>query len=285
VTPWWSALAPVALPVACGEQRHELRWAEGRLTAPGHPDAERERALAALGADPSPCLQVLDLWNRHADDLDVLALAGRGPGDPLQPPLRFAGHGHVHFPGAGYRALSQTGAYASMVSARPAAMGWTAYRPMGRRRYVDYDEEQLPEDDLPLLLSLGSGLPQRLTATVIATWAERVEVGDARVAAAAPALDAAVYGRLRATLLPWLGGPARIEFTLQPPGAEPALRYDDDVVAAALPFAWLREVWANGLPVILDRFCLRAEQTTGRTWSLTTVARDLAEPQLLTVTG
>lgn len=284
MTAWWALLAPVKLPVACGEENHALHWAEGTLAAPEHPDADRERALAALGADPSPCLQILDAWNRRADDLDVLVLAGRGPSDPLDDSrLQFAGRGPGHFGFGGYAPLAHaTAAFASTLSVRPAAVGWTAFSPMGRRRYVDFEDEA-PVDEVSRLLSLGAGLPQRLTATVIGTWAERIDAGDERVARAAPALDAAVYGRLRATLLPWLGSPVSIRFTMQPPGAQPALRREGDVVHAELPFAWLRDVWMNGLAVILDRFSLRAAPESPGTWMLSTVNRDLSGPQDLMI--
>lgn len=282
---WWAALAPVTLPVDCGDQRHELHWAEGGLTAPGHPDADRERALAALGADPSPCLRILDAWHRHADDLDVFVLASRGPSDPLdQSRLRAADHPNAYT--GGYMPLSHAGgAYASMMSIRPTvAKGWTSYRPMGPRRYVDYEDEA-PDATLPTLLSLGSGLPLRLTATVIATWAERIEADDERVAAATPALDAALYGRLRTALLPWLGTPTKLDFTLQPSGGKAAMHREANSVRVALPFAWLRDVWATGLAVVLDRFCIEAQQTAPGTWTLTTVDRDLATTRTVTVHG
>lgn len=284
MTPWCAALAPVTLPVACGDQNHELHWAEGILAAPDHPDADRERALAALGAEPSPCLQILDAWTRHADDLDVLVLTSRGPADQHDSRLRYASHDPAPRYFGMHAPLSQSAmAYGSTASVRPAAMGWAAYRPMSRRRYVDVQDET--PDDLPRLLSLGSGLPQRLSATVISTWAERIEAGDERVSAALPALDAAVYGRLGATLLPWLGRTAKIEFTLGSADATPAVRRDGDKLKLELPFVWLRDVWATGLAVVLDRFCIEAQQTAPGSWTLTTIDRDLASTHPITISG
>ena len=45
--PWWALLPPAQAEVSCGEQTHRLLWAEGRLTATDHPDAEGELVLAA----------------------------------------------------------------------------------------------------------------------------------------------------------------------------------------------------------------------------------------------
>lgn len=289
MTSWWTGLAPVTSRVTCGEQNHELHWSDGVLAAPGHPDGDRERALAALGADPSPCLQIVDAWNRHADDLDVLVIASRGAADPLEEtPQRWgawaSGAGPGPFIGFRYGAHRHgVAAYASTLSARPAAIGWAAYSQLSTHGHLVDEDEEVGE--VPALLSLGAGLPQRLAATVIGTWSDRLEAGDERIAAATPVLDAAVYGRLRVALLPWLGGPAKIDFALQPTDAAPVLRRDGDTVVAALPFTWLRDVWVNGLAVILDRFCIRAERTVAGSWALTTLSRDLTDPQRLTISG
>jgi hypothetical protein len=285
MTAWWSALAPVVWPLTCADQDHEVRWGDGVIAAPAHPDIERERALSALGADPAPCVQIVDAWNRHTDDLDVLMLGSRGAGDRLDEsrPPSFGPAGHQGY--ASYRPLSGSGvshmaAYTSSMAVASAKGGW---RGQGMpRRYLDHEDGPVPE--LPLLLSLGSGLPHRLSATVIATWADRIEVGDERVAAATPALDAALYGRVRATLLPWLGAAATVQLTMQPPAAEPAIGCDSTGLRVALPFAWLRDVWANGLAVLLDRFCLHAQQTAPGVWTLATVDRDLTAPRVVTIT-
>jgi hypothetical protein len=285
MTAWWSALAPVTWPVVCAGQNHEIRWADGAIAAPAHPDAERERALAALGADPSPCLQIVDAWNRHADDLDVLVLASRGPSDRLdESRLHFMSHAMGRAGLVPHGVVTRMVGYSALSSARPASVGWVGFRPSGRRGYVDYEDE-VPADALASLLALGSALPHRLTATVIAAWADRIDANDDRVAAAMPALDAALYGRMRATLLPWLGSPAKIEFTMQPPGAEPAVHRDGEVIHAELPFAWLRDVWVYGLTVVLDRFCLQADPQAPGAWTLATVSRDLSGAQTLTISG
>ena len=40
--PWWRGLPPADAQVECGGHQHVLRWAEGTLTLPAHPDAEAE---------------------------------------------------------------------------------------------------------------------------------------------------------------------------------------------------------------------------------------------------
>jgi hypothetical protein len=257
------------------------------LTAPAHPDAERERALSALGADPTPCVQILDAWNEHSADLDVLMLASRGPSDRIN---EWRPHGEGH-PATAAFAFGRQGsgphtyrALSSVVTGSSGVTGWWAGSSMRPRRYVDY-EGAGSGSGLFLLLSLGFGLPHRLSATVIATWAERVESGDERAGAATPALDAALYGRVRTTLLPWLGAAATVQLTMLPPGTDPGVGRDGADIRAELPFAWLRDVWANGFAVILDRFCVHAEQTADRSWILTTVDRDLADQQTVTVSG
>jgi hypothetical protein len=279
MTAWWSALAPVTLPLTCSGHDHELRWAEGELSAPAHPDADRERALVALGADPSPCVQILDAWNRHANDLDVLVLASRGPADRFDESRR-------HFmPGPGVRPFgiqAHMVGYASLSSVRPSGFGWWGSGPMGSRGFMD--DEVGPGDELARLLLLSAGLPHRLSATVIAAWAGRIDAGDERSMESAPALDAALYGRLRSALILWLGRSTKLQLIMQPPGADLAVRSAGDTIHLELPFAWLRDVWANGLALVLDRFCLHAERSAPDTWTLTTVDRDL-DQRTLTITG
>lgn len=282
MTAWWSGLAPVVRTVSCADQQHEIRWSEGVLSAPAHPHAERERALSALGADPTACVQILDAWNTHETDLDVLVLASRGPGDRLdESRLRLPQHVPLSMITRRGVGPHTTAAYTSRMVVRSGRRAWWGH---SMTRGVD-DADNPRADGLPLLLSLGSGLPHRLSAAVIAAWADRIEAADDQVGAALPALDAALYGRLRAALLPWLGIDASVEFTMLPPQAEPVLRRDGDTVHVGVPFGWLRDVWVNGFAITLDRFCVHAEQSSDRVWTLTTVGRDLDEQQTVTVSG
>jgi len=290
VTPaWWAMLPPVVVPVPCGEDDHELVWSSGRLDAPAHPNARRERALMALGAEPSACLQLLDAWERHVDDLDVLMLDSRGPADLLPPP------GADH-PGGGWFAYSPrgrprpgragpayAGAYTAMASTSAVtASSFSRMRPRPTTmpaRYVDHGMG----DDLAALLRADAVLARRLSATVVAAWCERTAAGDERVPDAAARLDAALYGRVRGSLLPWLGRPETVAFEMVTDGDGPELRRDADTVRVALPFSWLRDVWAPGFAVVMDRFCLRVERVDDATWSMLTVDRELGPARTLTI--
>jgi hypothetical protein len=81
--PWWALLPPAQAEVSCGDQTHRLLWAEGRLTAADHPDAEGELVLAALGGDRSECVDVAGWWGARRDDLEVLAVGPRSAADEL----------------------------------------------------------------------------------------------------------------------------------------------------------------------------------------------------------
>jgi hypothetical protein len=81
--PWWALLPPAEAQASCGENTHRLRWAEGRLTAVDHPDAEEELVLAALGGDRSECVDLVEWWGRRGDDLEVLAVGPRSAADEL----------------------------------------------------------------------------------------------------------------------------------------------------------------------------------------------------------
>jgi hypothetical protein len=87
MTEWWIGIPDAVTRVDCGGEAHTLRWHAGELHALAHEDVEGERALAALGGEPCACVDVLDAWTRHADDLRVLMLASRGPADELDVPV------------------------------------------------------------------------------------------------------------------------------------------------------------------------------------------------------
>jgi hypothetical protein len=62
-----------------------------------------------------------------------------------------------------------------------------------------------PDGDLTGLIGLGGLLPDRLAATVIAAWTERLRESAALAAAARPALHAALYGPVTVALRSWTG--------------------------------------------------------------------------------
>lgn len=135
VSPWWAALPPVTTQVPCGEHTHRLRWEEGKLTAADHPDAEGELVLAALGGDRSQCVDLVEAWGRHSDDLEVLAVAPRSAADELAlsphdlTELRAPGGGWV---GHGPPALARFRTRPAWPVARM-ARGMAAYGAPGRR--------------------------------------------------------------------------------------------------------------------------------------------------------
>jgi len=91
VTPsWWTGLPPLEETIPCGDADHRIRWSAGELATPDHDDPDGERTLAALGGQATPCIEVLDAWQRHREDLDVLLLASRGAADPLDGPFSAA---------------------------------------------------------------------------------------------------------------------------------------------------------------------------------------------------
>jgi hypothetical protein len=251
--PWWAALPPAVAEVSCGEQTHRLRWAQGKLTAVDHPDAEGELVLAALGGDRSDCVDLVEAWGRHSDDLEVLATGPRSAADELTigpqdlAELRAPGPGWVAYAPLA-RARLQTrpmrsappmprgaarlgpagamarikamrasgGARVSSTSVHRFKPGSAGMRPL--RRSVVADQVQLERTrrtELLSLLALGPAFQWRLAGTVAAAWA-----ADGSRAAdrdtARPALIAALAGRLAPAAQSWLGvDPGRVDVSLQ----------------------------------------------------------------------
>lgn len=288
--PWWAGLPPAEVRLDCSGHPHRLRWAAGQLNAPDHTDLAGEQILGALAGQGFPCLDVLDLWAQHAADLRVLILTSRGPADPLA-------------------------VWAPSLSASPSPFPSPARRGTLRSRasssVLSFGAPDEPDDDLARLLGLGGVLPDRLAATVITAWAERLRdstgaaaatavrsgAGAAGVgagagaadpgalAAARPALHAALYGRVIIALRSWTGRPdLPVALTMIPDDQPPGLARDGDGIAAQLPFGWLADVWARGLTTYWGRFCLAAAPApAGDGWMLSTVGLDLGPPRPLTI--
>lgn len=232
---WWEGVPPAGARVRCGDAVHRVQWRDGALHALDHDDPDGERTLAALGAEPCACVQLLDAWERYAGDERVLVLASRGPADRIAP--REWGAAPEH-----------------------AQTGWFTYAPPGS---MGASILSIDADDLSLI-RLPGGLPDRLVATVAAAVVGRGEVSVRAYAA--------FHGRVRLALADWLGQPdVRLELEL---GDAAALALDGEVAHAVLPFSWLVDVWARGLTTLLGRFTLAA-RVEGGEYVLTTLTPEL----------
>lgn len=256
--PWWAGLGPVEVRLDCGGEAHVVCWQDGELTAPEHGDLVGERILAALAGERPTCLQVLELWERHRHDLQVLVVASRGPGDPLGGATRRPSRGWVAY--APLSAHSQA-AYSSSLS-------WSAKPGAPARASGDPSEHS----ELAELVELAGPLLDRLAGTVAGEWAERVRANDDRVAANRAALEAALYGRVLLAARSWMADPA-LDVVLRMIDAdeEPSIERVDGAVSVAVPFEWLSTIWARGLAVVLGRFVLAASQDSAGSVVLHTV--------------
>ena len=248
---WWLALPPAQTEVHCGEQTHRLLWRDGRLAALDHPDAEGELVLAALGGDRSKCLDLIESWAGHSDDLEVLAVGPRSRADeltirpddtdgpkggrwmayaPLQarttplPTFRFTRHrppmarGTASYGGftRGARPRPPVAALRRRaMAARLSPVPFTHhFGPVRRPGHDDLERDAARRAELLSVLALGTEFQFRLSATVAAAWA----VGGTRAAdrgAARPALVAALAGRLAPAAGSWLGiDPGRVDVSL-----------------------------------------------------------------------
>jgi hypothetical protein len=246
LTSWADGLAAAQATVACGGDQHRLRWEAGELTALDHDDPDGERALAALGATSCACVEALDAWARYAEDPRVLLLGRRGPTDGIR-----------------------------FFTPDPRAIAPGAKRSVAERE----------RDELLALFALGGGLPDRLVATVAAAWRARLAAGRGRgLTAARPLLDAALYGRLLATLREWMGtSDLELELEQLAEGAPPRIAWTADrSVSAALPFGWLVDVWIQGLAVVAGRLCLNvARDADDGSLRLVCVGPDLEQHELV----
>jgi len=86
MTEWWFGYDAAQTTVECSGATHRLLWEKGTLHGLDHnDDPEGERTLAALAGERNACVDILDMWRRHQDDLRVLVSGSRGPADALAP--------------------------------------------------------------------------------------------------------------------------------------------------------------------------------------------------------
>jgi len=276
--PWWRALPAVETWVPCGGGVHPVRWADGTLSLPAHPDAEAEAVLAALGGDRADCLVVAEAWHRHTSDLDWFMVGPRDPGDEIDVSWDYVQEFRSGTAGGWVGRLLPGGP----VGSRPMMSGPAAPRvrlrggPGGRAGAAGRAGRGAPDDlerlrtrqlDMLTLLALGPALQLALSGEIAASWAaDGPRAAD--VPGHWPVLEAALAGRLAPAAEAWLGvspdlvdarlydgSPAAGWGELQVTGSGAGLR-----LHAALPVGWLASVWAPGLAVVDRHLVLAVEQ-------------------------
>jgi hypothetical protein len=257
--PWWAAFPAAEAQIRCGAGEHRLRWAEGRLIAAQHPDAEGERVLAALGGEEAECVTMTEAWRAHRDDLDVLALGPRSPADVLTVPPLVTSH------------------RAAAAIARP---------PSQRPGPAEAQRARARGAELLSVFALGPAFQHRLSGSVAAAWSPGgPRAGDQ--ASVRPVLVAALAGRLAPAVGGWLGIDAdQVTASLhedagwgsiQQGGTGPGSR-----LHASLPSGWLARVWAAGLAVLGRHLVVDVLDVTWPQARLLGVPRPGAEPAVLT---
>jgi hypothetical protein len=272
---WWNWLLPVEVPLECGGELHHLRWEDGSLVALDHPDPDGERALGALGADRTACIEVLDAWARYSDDLRVLTLSSRGVADPVQVDAEgFSGTGVNRIrPGRGFvRSAVALG-----------GSGWTASAHLGAHPMMQGPSPG-PLDEITRLLALGGALSQRLVATVIAAWSDRIAAGGEVVEGHLPELTAALYGRVTSSVRSWLSDAAlEVQLEMIPASESPSIHLEGQLVTVRLPFLWLSEIWVRDLSVVLNWFALRTISSDQGELRLLAISPNFSEVRPITV--
>ena len=278
--PWWQVFPALETWVPCGPDLHPVRFQDGRLSLPAHPDAEGELVFAALSGEKAFCIEVAAAWHQHADDLRVLALGPRGPSDtvniswddiqdfqsrPVSKYARPSGltrrggvHSHPMRPGppAQPGPPGQPGPQPGPpVHPNPPARPG----PAGSRRFPrmfaghgtgEPERVQAERLEMLLLLALGPAFQMLLSGRVAAAWSD----GGARASDRPrhrPALEAALTGRLAAAAAPWLGiSPDQVDARLHEGTGWGRLELTGSGLRASLPAGWLATVWAGGLAVV-----------------------------------
>jgi hypothetical protein len=293
---WWRALPALETWVPCGSGTHPVRWEEGALQLPAHPDAEGELVLAALGGEKAHCVELAEAWGRRAGDLEILSAGPRGAADVItiswddveefrsSKPPGPAGRPHSQpmLPG------SATGGVAA------SAGSWRAPGPAGgpagpspgvpMRHPLQAELEQFRAHHLDLLslLALGPAFQMALSGTVAAAWSGRAPDGHR------PALDAALNGRLAPAAATWLGmDPDRVDVrghegpgwgSLEVTGTGTRRR-----LHGSLPVGWLASVWACGLALAGGHLVVAVQRAAWPDATVLAVPEPGREPVPLTV--
>lgn len=256
-------MSPIATRIDCGGDRHRLVWQDGVLRAADHVDIDGERTLAALGGTTCACVEALDAWSRHADDVALLSALTRGPAETLERPER---------PRSGWVG------WAPLQARRPpyrSAMVAVAHRGQG----VAAPAEE-PPDDLAVLYGLGPAIGARIVAAVTRRCLERVAAGDV---ATLPALRASLTGRAGLALTIWSNAALPVRVEAAAPDEPPSLGREGDELVAILRLSWVADVWGRGLTSVGDRFVIDGQEGGSGEMVLSGLGPDLATVEEITV--
>ena len=308
--PWWAPFPVAKARIRCGTADHVLRWAEGRLSATGHADAEGELVLAALGGDKPECVALLEAWGVHAADLDVLALGPRCPADELAVTWELVDHLRASLgpaarsvpmrpgpaPGPASRgpgtapgpAGSRPRAYAVPGTGSPGGPRPMA-RPIrgmpGRRLSPEQERARDQRVELLSLFALGRPFQLRLSAQVASAWTAGAPAGAPQGPGSAPAaLAAALAGRLAPAAGPWLGlDPDAVQATVHQGPGWGRVERDGPALRAALPLSWLARIWAPGFPVVDGHLVVDVLEVSGPRVQVLGLPAPEAEPAVLSI--
>ena len=264
--PWFGCLAPCEAHVPCGQGRHIVRWEAGALRPLSHPDPEAELVLAALGGEKARCVEVAQAWERHAEDLSVLAIGPRGPADEIalgwddvDAAVQASGrpvHSGPVPPGPPRAAPMRLASPSVPASARVQA----------QRQRVEQEVARTTQrrNDMLSLLALGYGFQVRLIGQVAEAHANPP---DDQVEKVRPPMVAAISARLAPVAEEWIGiDPDQVVVSLhRGPGwgsVELTGRGEQRRLLVRLPAGWLGRVWAAGL-ALAGRHLVVAVQRAG----------------------
>jgi hypothetical protein len=300
---WWHAQPAYETWVPCGADMHPVRWEDGRLNLPAHPDAEGELVFAALGGDKPGCVDLAEAWHRHAGDLDVLMIGPRGPADDIRvnwDDVRAFRSGRptgwvARQPIGGSVTWSARTRPSSQPMRRPARP--VTPLPPGRRGTIlgggspgaDAEAERLRSDRLDMLslLALGPAFQMLLSGAVAAAWSDGGPRAGQRPRHR-PELEAALTGRLGPAAAGWLGiEPGQVDGRLHEGAGWGSLELTGTGGArhlrAALPAGWLAAVWACGLTVTGGHLVVAVEHAAWPDATVLAVPEPGQDPVLLSV--
>ena len=311
--PWWRAFPALETWIPCGTALHPVRWEDGRLSLPAHPDIEGELVFAAMGGDKAACVDVAEAWRRHAGDLGVLALGPRGPADDVDvtwddvEDFRSGSPSKYRRPSSGTMTARVVPGSQPMRPARRQAASPAPPPPGGARPFrtggpprlspglgppvpaawrEELERTRAQRLDILLLFALGPAFQMLLSGVVAATWAS----GGARAAerrAHRPALEAALTGRLALAAAEWLGiDPDQVDARLHEGTGWGSLELSGTggarYLRAALPAGWLAEVWACGLAVVDGHLVVAVQRAAWPDATVLAVPEPGCDPVLLT---